>query len=128
MAEKKNRTGIGNILIYILIGLILLAILLYFLLPFEISIAIIVSSFLAFIVFAATLVFYRWVLLKRAKNAAKYIIFSFIAKIIFLGAMFYLIIWLDLVNIIAFAISFIVFFTVFLYIEVFMIYKRLLLK
>jgi len=126
MAEKKNRTGIKNILIYILTGLALLAILLYFLLTFEISIAIIISSFLAFIAFAATLVFYRWVLLKKAQNAAKYIILSFAVKIIFLGAMFYLMIWLDMVNIIAFAISFIVFFTIFLYIEIFIIYKRLL--
>lgn len=128
MAEKKNRTGIKNILIYILIGLILLAILLYFLLTFEISIAIIISSFLAFIAFAATLVFYRWVLIKKVQNAAKYIILSFAAKIIFLGAVFYLIIWSDMANIIAFAISFIVFFTIFLYIEIFIIYKRLLLK
>ena len=126
MAEKKNRTGIKNILIYILIGLILLAILLYFLLTIEISIAIIISSFLAFIAFVATLVFYRWVLLKKAQNAAKYIILSFAVKIIFLGAMFYLMIWLDMVNIIAFAISFIVFFTIFLYIGIFIIYKRLL--
>ena len=126
MAEKKNRTSIKNILIYILIGLSLLAILLYFLLTFEVSIAIIISSFLAFIAFAATLVFYRWVLLKKAQNAAKYIILSFAVKIIFLGAMFYLMIWLDMVNIIAFAISFIVFFTIFLYIEIFIIYKRLL--
>jgi len=128
MVEKKNRTGIKNILIYILIGLALLAILLYFLLTFEISIAIIISSFLAFIAFAATLVFYRWVLIKKAQNAAKYIILSFAAKLIFLGAVFYLIIWSDMVNIIAFAISFIVFFTIFLYIEIFIIYKRLLLK
>ncbi len=128
MAEKKNRTGIRNILIYILIGLALLAVLLCFLLPFEISIAIIISSFMAFIAFAATIIFYRWILLKRAHNAAKYIILSFAVKIVFLGAMLYLVIWLGIVNIIAFIISFIVYFTIFLYIEVLIIYKRLLLK
>ena len=44
------------------------------------------------------------------------------------GAMFYLLVWLDIVNMMAFAISFVIFFTIFLNIEVFMIYKKLLFK
>lgn len=128
MTEEKNRINIRNILIYTGIGLALLAAVLYFLLSQAVSIAIIISSFLAFIVFASTLIFYRWILLNKAKNAIKYISLSFLAKMVFIGAIFYLITKIEMVNIIAFVISFIVFFTVFLYIEVLMIYKKLLLK
>ena len=128
MTENQKRIGMRNISIYILTGLILMALLLYFILPFEISIAIIISSFLAFIVFILTLVFYRWVFRSGSMKAARFVILSFVLKIIFFGAVFYLIFWLDFVNIMAFIISFVVFFAIFLNIETFLIRKKLLYK
>ncbi len=128
MADDQDRTGIRNISIYIIIGLTLLAVLLYFILPFEISAAIIISSFLAFIVFILTFVFYRWISLKGSMRAARLIMFSFIVKIIVLAAVFYLVFLLDIVDILAFGISFVVFFTIFLNLEIFFIYKKLLFK
>ena len=56
------------------------------------------------------------------------VILSFVLKIIVLGAIFYLIFWLDFVNILAFVISFVVFFAIFLNIETFLIKKKLLFK
>ena len=100
----------------------------YFLLPSDISLAVIISSFLAFAVFAATLIYYRWIAARKMVNAARSIIISFVVKIIFLGAIFYLLTRFDMVNMMAFAISFVIFFTIFLNIEIFMIYKRLLFK
>jgi len=123
MEENQERTSIRNISIYILIGLVLLAVILYFTLPFEISIAIIISSFLAFI-----LIFYRWISRGGSVKAARLVILSFVIKIIVLGAVFYLIFWLDFVNILAFTISFVVFFAIFLNIETFLIRKKLLFK
>lgn len=128
MAENQDRTGIRNISIYILIGLALLAVILYFILPFKISVAIIISSFLAFTVFAFTLTFYRWISRRGTMNAARFIMLSFVIKIITLGAVFYLVFWLDFVNTLVFAISFVVFFTIFLNLEIFLIYKKLLFK
>ena len=128
MADGRDRAGIRNISIYIIIGLSLLAILLYFILPFEVSAAIITSSFLAFIVFALTFAFYRWISRKGPMRAARLIIFSFIIKIIVLAAVFYLVFSLDFVNTLAFGISFVVFFTIFLNLEIFLIYKKLLFK
>jgi len=128
MADDQDRTGIRNISIYIIVGLSLLAILLYFMLPFEISVAIIISSFLAFIVFALTFVFYRWISRKGSMKAASLIMFSFIIKIIVLAAVFYLVFWLDFVNTMVFGISFVVFFTIFLNLEIFLIYKKILFK
>jgi hypothetical protein len=128
MVENQDRTRIRNISIYILIGLALLAVILYFMLPFKISVAIIISSFLAFIVFVSTLFFYRWISRKESMRVARFIMLSFIIKIIVLGATFYLILWLDFINTLAFGVSFVVFFTIFLNIEIFLMYKKLLFK
>lgn len=128
MTENQKLPSIRNILLYILAGLVLLALILYFTLSFEISIAIIISSFLAFILFACTIAFYRWVSRRGSMKTARFIMLSFIIKIILLGAIFYLVFWLDFSNTLAFAISFVVFFTIFLNIEIFLIYKKLLFK
>ncbi len=128
MTENQKRIGMRNISIYILTGLILMALLLYFILPFEISIAIIISSFLAFIVFILTLVFYRWIFRSGSMKAARFVILSFVLKIIFFGAVFYLIFWLDFVNIMAFIVAFVVFFAIFLNIETFLLKKKILYK
>jgi len=128
MTGDQKLTSIRNISIYILTGLVLLALILYFTLSFEISIAIIISSFLAFIVFVSTLIFYRWVFLSGSMKAARFVILSFVLKIIFFGAVIYLIFWLDFVNIMVFIISFVVFFAIFLNIETFFIRKKLLYK
>ena len=128
MAEDQKLTSIRNITIYILIGLATLALILYFTLPFEISIAIIISSFLAFMVFVFTFIFYGWISRRGSMNAARFILLSFVIKIIVIVAVFYLILWLDFVNTLAFAISFVVFFTIFLNLEIFLMYKKLLFK
>jgi hypothetical protein len=128
MTEVQKLTSIRNISLYILGGLVLLALILYFTLSFEISIAIIISSFLAFIVFLLTLIFYRWIFRRGAMKAARFVILSFVLKIVVLGGIFYLVFWLDFVNIMAFIISFVVFFAIFLNIETFLIRKKLLYK
>jgi len=128
MTENQKFAGTRNISIYILIGLAVLALILYFTLPFKMSIAIIISSFLTFLVFVFTLIFYRWVFRKGSMKAARFVILSFVLKIFFLGAIFYLIFWLDFVNIMAFIISFVVFFAIFLNLETFLIKKKLLFK
>ena len=128
MTENQKLTSIRNISLYILAGLVLLALILYFTLSFEISIAIIISSFIAFMVFVFKLIFYRWVFRRGSMKAARFVILSFVLKIIFLGGIFYLVFWLDFVNIMAFIISFVVFFAIFLNIETFLIKKKLLFK
>ena len=128
MAKNQNSINIRNISLIILAVLALLCIVLYFTISLDISLAIIISSFIAFIVFTATLVFYRWAALRKMVNTARAVMISFVAKIIFFGAIFYLLARLDIINMMAFAISFVVFFTIFLNIEIFMIYKRLLFK
>ena len=128
MVKDRNFIRIRNIFLIILAILAAVYVAIYFTLPNDISMAIITGSLLAFILFAATLVYYRWIASRKMVKAARSVMISFIVKIVFFGAMFYLLIRLDIVNAMAFAISFVVFFTIFLNIEIFMIYKRILFK
>ena len=128
MVQDQGFNFIRNISLIILAVLAVLCAAIYFLLPLDISLAVIISSFLAFIVFGATIFYYRWIIHKKVLNAAKSIMISFMAKIIFFGAMFYLLARLDIVNMVVFTISFEIFFTIFLNVEIFMIYKRSLSK
>ncbi len=128
MDPDRESAGLRNLLLIILAALAAVLAVIYFILPLSISIAVIASSLLAFAAFAATLFYYRWVFLKKTGKAVKYIIASFAVKIIFLGSMFYLASRLKLINIMAFAVSFIVFFTIFLYIELFLVYRKTLFK
>ena len=128
MVQDQDSNRIRNISLIILAILAVLYVILYFTVPLNISLAIIISSLLAFIVFIVTISYYRWIATRKMVKAARSVMISFIAKIIIFGAMFYLLVRLDIVNMMAFAISFVIFFTIFLNIEIFMIYKRLLFK
>ena len=128
MTQDQDFTRIRNISLIIFLVLAILSVIIYFLFPRQISLAVIISSFLAFLVFVAALLYYRWVSRKSIQSAARSVLISFAVKIIFLGACFYLINRLDIVNGMVFAVSFVVFFTIFLNIEIFMIYKKLLFK
>ena len=128
MTLDQDFIRIRNISLIIFLILAVLSVVVYFLFPQEISLAVIISSFLAFLVFIAALLYYRWVSRKSIQSVARSVLISFAVKIIFLGACFYLINRTDIVNGMVFAVSFVIFFTIFLNIEIFMIYKRLLFK
>ena len=128
MVQDQDFIRIRNISLIIFAILAVLYVILYFTFPLDISMAVILSSLLAFIVFIATLIYYRWIAVRNIAKAARSVIISFLAKIIFFAAMFYLVVRLDIVNMMVFAVSFVIFFTIFLNIEIFMIYKRLLFK
>jgi predicted PurR-regulated permease PerM len=95
MAQDQDSNRIRNISLIILAILAVLYVILYFTLSLDISLAIIISSLLAFIVFIATLAYYRWISTRKMVKAARSVMISFIAKIIIFGAMFYLLVRLD---------------------------------
>ena len=128
MSRVQDLIRIRNISLIVLLILSIMGVTVYFLLPSDVSLAVIISSLLAFAVFVATLFYYRWVSYRGRSTAAGSVFLSFAAKIIFLGACFYLVNRLDIVNGLVFALSFVIFFTIFLNIEIFVIYKKFLFK
>jgi len=128
MKQDQVFTRIRNISLIILAILALICVSTYFLFPLNVSLAVISSSLLAYIVFIGTIIYYGWIARKKSAIATRMVMLSFIVKIIFFGAVFYLFTRLDIMNMIVFAISFIIFFSIFLNIEVFMIFRKLIFK
>ncbi len=127
MADQ-DFARIRNISLKIFIVLVILLVVIYFTLSREMSLAIIISALLAFLLFVASLIYFRWVAHKSIHRVAKSVMLSFVIKLVFLGAALYLINRSGIGNPIVFGVSFIVFFMVFLNIEIFLIYKKLLFK
>ncbi len=94
----------------------------------DIFLAIIISEAAALIVFIITLMIYYVLNRSKSKNKMKYFIYLFIGKIIFLAAILFLVSRFDFINLAVFAVSFVILFTVFLNIEIFFIYKKMLFK
>ena len=100
----------------------------YFVFARDIFLAIIISEAAALIVFIITLMIYYVLSRSKSKNNIKYFVYLFMGKIIFLAAILFLISRFDFINLVVFAVSFVILFTVFLNIEIFFIYKKMLFK
>ncbi|MBN2072908.1 MAG: hypothetical protein JW770_03065, partial [Actinobacteria bacterium] len=100
----------------------------YFIFSHEVFLSVTISSLIAFLIFFSTLVFYRWVRLKNPVKLLQFVFISLIAKMAFLGLAFYLIFRSGILDMTSFTISFLIFFTLFLNMEVFFIYRKILFK
>ena len=121
-----NKTGI------ILFGaFVLVSIVSYLILGkknFNNFISIIIAAAIAIALFYISIFIYKILFTKDPSTAIKIIIFSFLAKIIAIALIFFLFIKFSHINLIYFFISFIVFFTILLNIEIYMIYRKVLFK
>ena len=87
---------------------------------------ILASGLLTYIFFVGTLIFYHKAAGSESQNKLKYILGILFAKIIISAAAFYLVYRFDYINMWAYAISFLIFFTIFFNLEIFLIYKKFL--
>ena len=91
-------------------------------------ISIIIAAAIAIALFYISIFIYKILFTKDPSTAIKIIIFSFLAKIIAIALIFFLFIKFSHINLIYFFISFVVFFTILLNIEIYMIYRKVLFK
>ena len=91
-------------------------------------ISIVIAEALAFILFFASIVIYKNLAEKEASTAAKFIFLSFIGKLVLIAGVFFLFIKTGYVNLIYFFVSFVIFFTMLLNVEIYLLYKKILFK
>jgi hypothetical protein len=87
---------------------------------------ILISGLLTFLFFMATLLVYLKAAKTQLQNKLKYLLIIFFAKMAVFAVLFYIIYRFDYVNMLYFLFSFLIFFTLFLNLEIFLIYKRML--
>ena len=125
---NQDLIRIRNLSLYSILFLAIIGAISYFIFARDIFLAIIISEVVALIVFVVTLIIYYIINKSKSKNKIKYFICIYIGKIIFLAAVLFLISRFDSINLAAFALSFVILFTLFLNIEIFFIYKKILFK
>jgi hypothetical protein len=119
--NKIKKISLTSLLVLFIIGIVS-----FFLSSFQIFLAILISEIVTFIFFIGTLFLYLKAYRSSAPNKLKYILYIFIAKLAVAGLVFFLIARFDYVNMIGFIFSFLILFTIFLNLEIFLIYKKIL--
>jgi len=121
----KDLVRINKVVGISLAVLAVAAVILFFSLSAVISLAIIIASALTFAAFAATL--YSYYRISRSAGGLKaYILLIFAAKMVFTAVVFFLVYKFSPYDLIAFIFAFLATFIVFLNIEIFLLYKRMI--
>ncbi len=87
---------------------------------------ILISGLLTLIFFMATLAVYLKAAKANPQNKLKYLMIILFAKMVVAAAVFYIVGQFSEVNVMYLLVSFLIFFTIFLNLEIFLIYKRVL--
>ena len=123
---ELDLARVKKISIISLAALFVIEIVCFFITARQIFLSILVSGVLTFIFFIGTLFFYFRAYRNKSPNILKYILPIFVAKIVFSGLVFFLIYKFDYINMFWLLISFLIFFTIFFNLEIFLIYKKVL--
>jgi len=123
---ELDLTRIKKISIISVAALFVIELVCFFITSRQIFLSILVSGVLTFIFFIGTLFFYFRAYRNKSPNILKYILPIFVAKIVFSGLVFFLIYKFDYINMFWLLISFLIFFTIFFNLEIFLIYKKVL--
>jgi hypothetical protein len=128
---KKELSIISKAAIYLLAGLVVITATAYFIFGIKNInnfISIVIAEALSFILFFVSIVIYKALAEKEASAAAKFIFLSFIGKLVLIAGIFFLFIKTGYVNLIYFFVSFVIFFTILLNVEIYLLYKKILFK
>ncbi|MCX6346615.1 MAG: hypothetical protein NTZ89_01525 [Actinobacteria bacterium] len=91
-------------------------------------ISIVIAEALSFILFFASIIIYNILSGKEASTAVKFIVLSFMGKLLLIAGIFFLLIKTGSINLLYFFVSFVIFFTILLNVEIYLLYKKILFK
>ena len=91
-------------------------------------ISIAIAETLSFILFFASIIIYNVLSGKEASTAVKFIVLSFMGKLVLIAGIFFLLIKTGSINLLYFFVSFVIFFTILLNVEIYLLYKKILFK
>jgi len=91
-------------------------------------ISIVIAEALSFILFFASIIIYKVLSEKEASTAVKFIVLSFMGKLLLIAGIFFLLIKTGSINLLYFFISFVIFFTILLNVEIYLLNKKILFK
>ena len=128
---KKELSIISKTGIYLLVAVAVVTIAAYLIFGLKNTnnfISIVIAEALAVVLFFVSIVIYKNLAEKEATAAAKFIFLSFFGKLVLIAGIFFLFIKTGYINLIYFFVSFVIFFTILLNVEIFLLYKKILFK
>jgi hypothetical protein len=128
---KKELSIIKKTGIFLLAGMVVITVAAY--LVFGLKdinnfVSIVIAEALSFLLFFVSIVIYKNLAEKEAAAAAKFIFLSFVGKLALIAGIFFLFIKTGSINLIYFFVSFVIFFTILLNVEIYLLYKKILFK
>jgi len=128
---EKNLSIINKTAIFLITGFAIVAAISYFIfgrdnIPYFVSI--VLSAFISIVLFFISIIIYKLLSKKDFPAAGKLIFLNFFGKLVIIAAIFFLFTRIGYINLIYFFVSFAVFFTILLNVEIFLIYKKILFK
>jgi len=127
----KKLSIITSTGIYMLAGMALITIAAYLIFGLKNLnnfLSVVIAAALVFIMSFASMVIYKALSEKEASAAAKFIILSFVGKLAVIAGIFFLLIKTGQLNLIYFFVSFVIFFTILLNVEIYLLYKKILFR
>ncbi len=124
--SNRDNLRIRNIALISLAALIAIEVACFFLFDMGEFLGILTSGLLTFLFFIATLIVYLRAAGSSVQDRLKYLMIVLFAKIAVSAVAFYLVYRFNYIDYMYFLFSFLIFFTIFFNLEIFLIYKRVL--
>ena len=123
---NQDISRIRNVALISLAALVVVQIICYFVFDLKGFLSILASGILTYLLFIGTLLVYTRIVKIQTRTTLSYLLIVLLGKLIISTVAFYLIYRFNYLDMIYFLISYLIFFTVFFNIEIFLLYRKVL--
>jgi hypothetical protein len=123
---NQDILRIRNVALISFSVLVVIQIICYFIFDLKGFLSILASGILTFLLFIGTLLVYTRIVKIQSKTTLSYLLIILLGKLIISAVAFYLVYRFNYLDMLYFLISYLIFFTVFFNIEIFLLYRKVL--
>ena len=123
---NQDILTIRNVALISLAALVVIQIICYFIFDMKGFLSILSSGVLTYLLFVGTLLVYTRIVKIQSRTTLSYLLIILLGKLIISAAAFYLVYRFNYLDMLYFLISYLIFFTVFFNIEIFLLYRKVL--
>ena len=123
---NQDILRIRNVALISLSALVVIQVICFFIFDLKDFLSILASGVLTFLLFVVTLLIYTRIVKIQSKTTLSYLLLILMGKLVISAVAFYLVYRFDYLDMLYFLISYLIFFTVFFNIEIFLLYRKVL--
>lgn len=131
--KGQSLIKLRNVILFSLGPVLVIGIVFFFILDRKVFWGVVFGEAISFLLFVTTLISYYYCYMLKRREASKrrilrFILGIFFGKIIFVGIIFYVLTKFDFLSLLSLIVSFLLLFTVFLNLVIFLTYKKILFR